>query len=85
MGKAKKPAHGQIRIDEDGSTWVGVEENTQENPIKTDTITPDSIRDKEFEDLRSKLRRAKITTWVLFFVGLVLGASITWVLTGLWG
>jgi hypothetical protein len=85
MGKASKPAHGQIRIDKDGSTWVSIEENTQENSLKSDTITPDSVRDKEFEDLRSKLRKTKIITWVLFFVGLVLGAFIHWALTAPWG
>ena len=81
----KKPVHGQIRIDEDGRTWVGVEESTQGNPRKSDTITPDSIRDQELEGLRGKLRKANIATWVLFFVGLVVGVLATWLLTPLWG
>jgi len=81
MGEAKEPTHGQIHVDKDGNPYIAVDENS----IKSDTITPDSIRDKEFEDLRGKLRRAKIITWVLFFVGLVLGAFVTWVLTALWG
>jgi len=74
MEEEKKPVHGQIRVDENGSTWVGVEESTQGNPRKSDTITPDSIRDKEIEGLRSKLKKANILTRVLFFVGLMVGA-----------
>ena len=85
MGNEKKPVHGQIRIDEDGRPAVWIGNNTPENPRKSDTITPDSIRDKELEGLRGKLRKANIATWVLFFVGLVVGVLATWLLTPLWG
>jgi len=50
-------------------------------PIQRDTITPDSIRNKELEDLRRKLRRANLITWLLFVAGLIIGAVITWALT----
>ena len=84
MEEEEKPVHGKIRVDEDGSTWVGVEESTQGNPRKSDTITPDSISDKDLDGLRGKLRKANIITWVLFFVGLMAGALATWLLTPLW-
>ena len=77
MGEEKKPIHGQIRTDKNGTTWVYVDEN----PMKEMTITPDSIRDEEINSLRKKLRKANILMWVLFFVGLVLGSLITSTLT----
>ncbi|GEM_PF-3640845 len=80
MGEAKKPVHGQIRIDKDGSMWVAVEKNTQGNHIKSETITPDSIRDKELDDLRRRLRKAKYLTWILSVLGLIVGAFISWAL-----
>ena len=50
-------------------------------PIKTDTITPDSIRNKELDALRSEIKRGKRRGWFLFVLGLIVGAVISWALT----
>ena len=46
-------------------------------------ITPDEVRDKELEDLRQKLSTAKRLGWLLFVLGLALGALISWSLSGI--
>jgi len=52
-------------------------------PIEKEYITPDKIRDKELEDLRQKLSTAKRLGWLLFVLGLALGALISWSLSGI--
>ena len=52
-------------------------------PIEKDYITPDKIRDKELEDLRQKLSTARRLGWLLFVLGLALGALISWSLSGI--
>ena len=52
-------------------------------PIETDHFTPDEIRDKELEDLRKKLSAAKRVGWLLFVLGLLLGALISWTFSGI--
>ena len=52
-------------------------------PIEKEYITPDKIRDKELEDLRQKLSTAKRLEWLLFVLGLALGALISWSLSGI--
>ena len=51
--------------------------------IEKEYITPDKIRDKELEDLRQKLSTAKRLGWLLFVLGLALGALISWSLSGI--
>jgi len=52
-------------------------------PIETDHFTPDEIRDKELEDLRKKLSTAKRLGWLLFVLGLLLGALISLTFSGI--
>ena len=80
MSKDKKPVHGQIRIDEEGRTFIYADESASGNPLKSDTITPDSVRDKELKDLRRKLRKANYISWILFVLGLIIGGVISWAL-----
>lgn len=71
----KTPVHGQIRTTENG---IGVYiDETAGSHRKTDTITPDSIRDKELQDLRDKLTSANRMNWWLFGIGIVVGIVIS--------
>lgn len=73
--ETKTPVHGQIRIIEN-SVEVYIDE-TVGSHRKTDTITPDSIRDKELQDLRDKLKSAKHMNWWLFGTGIIVGIVIS--------
>ena len=46
-------------------------------------VTPDETRDKELEGLRQKLSTAKRMGWLLFVLGLLLGALISWAFSGI--
>jgi len=52
-------------------------------PRKTTQITSDETRDKELDDLRQKLSTAKRLRWLLFVLGLLLGALISWTFSGI--
>jgi len=77
-GKSEEPntpVHGQIRTAEN-SIEVYIDEKAGSHR-KTDTITPDSIRDKEIQDLRDKLTSANRRNWWLFGVGIIIGIIIS--------
>lgn len=70
----KTPVHGQIRTTESGiEVYI---DKTAGPRRKTDTITPDSIRDKELQDLRDNLTSAKHMNWWLFGIGIIVGIVI---------
>ena len=73
--ETKTPVHGQIRTTENGvEVYI---DKTAGSRRKTDTITPDSIRDKELQDLRDKLKSAKHMNWWLFGIGIIVGIVIS--------
>jgi len=84
MEEDKKPVHGQIRIDEDGRPAVWVEKSMSGNPRKTDTITPDSVRDPQIAKLEHEVRRAKRMRWVFLAGGLIGGVLISKALQAPW-
>ena len=72
--ETKTPLHGQIRTTENGlEVYI---DKTAGSRIKTDTFTPDSIRDKELQDLRDNLTSAKHMNWWLFGIGIIVGIVI---------
>ena len=79
----KAPVPGTIRIRENGTHEVWVDNSKPGKSRKHDYITPNSIRDKELEDLRHKLSTAKRLGWLLFVLGLLLGVLISWTFSGI--
>ena len=78
MEEDKKPVHGQLRIDEKGDLYIWKDNRNMGKA--TDTITPDSIRDKEMEDLRRSLRDTKRLNWIIGIAAFIAGVIASWLI-----